>query len=326
MAAGGAGGGLDGSAMTAISVVMAVYNGAPELAETIDSILGQTERDFEFVIVDDGSTDGSPAILETYAAADPRIRVIRQQNAGLTRALITGCAAASGCYIARQDCGDLSLATRLAQQKELLDHDDELVFVSCWTEFVGPRLEPLYEMRGAGLAAQPISILDLNEPNGVIDGPTCHPSVMFRREAYERAGGYRAAFYFGQDWDLWYRLAALGKFQIVPEALYQARVTPGSISGRAHQAQETLGELSLAAARARAQGRRDDDFLAEAARIGPSTRKALFRRSRGLYFIGEALRRKGDRRGRDYLRQAIAASPLSIRAWIRYLQSLRLGE
>jgi len=310
--------------MTAISVVMSVYNGAPALAATLDSILGQTERDFEFIIVDDGSTDATPAILDTYAARDPRIRVIRQENAGLTRALITGCAAARGRYIARQDAGDLSLPTRLAKQKSLLDADHDLAFVSCWTEFVGPMLEPLYEMHGAGRASEAIAILDFAQHAGVIDGPTCHPSVMFRREAYERAGGYRRAFYFGQDWDLWYRLGAVGKFQMVPEALYQARVTPESISGRAHDAQQKLGEFSLAAARARARGDSDASLLEDAERIGASTPHARFRRSRGLYFIGEILRRRGDRRARLYLRQAIAASPFSIRAWIRYLQSLPL--
>jgi len=308
--------------MTTISVVMGVFNAASTLDETIDSILGQTFGDFEFVIVDDGSVDETPSILAACAARDSRIRVIRQENTGLTRALIAGCAAARSPLIARQDAGDLSHPARLQLQKPLFDADEEIVFVSCQTAFVGPELEPLYEARGFAEASRALRVLDLEQPNGVITGPTSHPSVIFRRDAYERAGGYRAAFHFGQDWDLWYRLAALGKFQMVPEVLYRARVTPESISGRSHEPQQRLGEFSLAAARARSRGESEEDILAEAARIGPSPRQTKSSRARGLYFIGEALRRNGDVRARRYLGQAIAASPFDVRAWIRYAQSL----
>src|SRR4029077_2278949 len=109
--------------MTAISVVMGVYNGASTLAPTLDSILAQTERDFECIVVDDGSTDGTPEILARYGSRDGRIRLIHQQNAGLTRALTAGCAAARGVYIARHDAGDLSDPRRFELQKQALDAD-----------------------------------------------------------------------------------------------------------------------------------------------------------------------------------------------------------
>ncbi|HEV7427633.1 MAG TPA: glycosyltransferase [Thermoanaerobaculia bacterium] len=308
--------------MTSISVVMSVYNGAKTLAETIDSILAQTERDFEFIIVDDGSTDETPAVLAAYATRDSRIRGIRQENGGLTRALIAGCDAARGDLIARQDCGDLSRADRLRRQKALFDASHELAFVSCWTQFAGPELEPLFERRGNGPALSPISILDPERPEVVIDGPTCHPSVMFRREAYERAGGYRAEFYFGQDWDLWYRLGAVGKFQIIPDFLYYARVTPESISTANRSAQQAIGALSYEALVTRGHGQSDAGVLQRAAAIRSKGYRSFFARARGLYFIGEALRRRGDARGRTYLRRAIAACPLLVTAWIRYAQSL----
>src|SRR5436853_2023556 len=103
-----------------ISVVMAVYNGGAELAPTLDSILGQSEADFELIAVDNGSFDDTPAVLRHYAARDGRLRVIRQENAGLTAALIRGCAAASAEVIARHDCGDRSHPERFARQLALL--------------------------------------------------------------------------------------------------------------------------------------------------------------------------------------------------------------
>jgi glycosyltransferase involved in cell wall biosynthesis len=304
-----------------ISVVMGVYNGAATIELTLDSILGQTERDFECVVVDDGSTDDTPGILGTYASRDSRLRILTQPNAGLTRALIAGCAAARGTYIARHDAGDLSDPRRFELQSRALDEDAELVFVSCWTEYVGPELEPLYAAHGTGVAGNPIRMIDLSREHGVTDGPTHHGSVMFRRDSYLRAGGYRSQFHYGQDWDLWYRLGEEGTFQIVPEVLYTARVTPDAISSASRATQQRMAALSRMALLARSRGESEDSILEEAARIEPVRSKANRARADGLYFIGEALRRNGDPRARRYLGQAIATWPPSAKAWIRYLQS-----
>lgn len=310
--------------MTAISVVMGVYNGAPTLGATLDSILGQTERDFECIVVDDGSTDTTPAILAEYAARDPRIRIIRQDNAGLTRALIAGCAAGRGQYIARHDAGDLSDPRRFGLLKRALDADPDIVFVSGATLFAGPELEPMQVKRNSGATTIPSFIIDLSMPHGLIEGPTHHGAVMLRRDAYERAGGYRAAFYYGQDYDLWYRLAELGKFLYIDEVLYTARIMPDGITGAARKRQLAIGELSREALIARQRGESDTDVLTRAAAIIRAPRSRLSHRGKGLYFIGEALRRNRDRRARSYLRRSIAAWPFSIRAWVRYLQSLVL--
>lgn len=304
--------------MTMISVVMGVYNAADTLRETLDSIVGQEDVELEVIVVDDGSTDGTGAILDDY----PDIRVIRQENLGLTRALIAGCAAARGTLIARQDAGDLSHPRRLVTQQRMLE-DPEVTFVSCATQYVGPEGEPLWIAHPTGVALVPAHVLDLGVPNTLTDGPTHHGSVMFRRDAYERAGGYRAQFYYGQDFDLWFRLAALGKFQTTKEVLYTARIAPNSISGVARHAQRRLGELSRAALEARMRGVPEDPVLAEAAAIRRVAGSVVSPGS-GLYFIGEALRRNGDARARSYFRRAIAAQPLLLRAWTRYLQSLLL--
>ncbi len=306
-----------------LSVVMGVYNSANTLAVTLDSILSQTYGDFECIVVDDGSTDDTPRILAGYASRDPRLRIIAQPNAGLTRALIAGCAAARGTYIARHDAGDLSDPRRFAMQIRALDTDAELAFVSCWTQYAGPDLEPLYTARGAGPAVKPIRIVDLGREHGVTDGPTHHGSVIFRRDAYERAGGYRPQFYYGQDGDLWYRLAAEGTFQIVPEVLYTARVTPDAISTSSRASQERAAKLSRLALLARSRGESEAPILEEAARVEPAHGRSRRARADGLYFIGEALRRNADPRARGYLRGSIAVWPFSIRSWVRYLQSMR---
>lgn len=309
-------------AMAEVSVVMGVYNAGERLAATLDSVLGQEGVDFELIAVDDGATDGSGALLDAYAARDRRVRVLHQQNGGLTRALIAGCAAARGAFIARQDAGDLSKPGRLAKQRALLANDGQLAFVSCWTELVGPRDEHLMLIKGRGRAREPVAILDGRERWGTIDGPTSHPSVMFRRDAYERAGGYRAEFYVGQDWDLWYRLGALGKFQMVEEVLYVARIGPDDLSVGARRAQAEIAELSRAALAARLRGESDAEIIAKAALIRPRRGgNSRYRRAAGAYFVGEALRRNGDGRARGYFRQALAASPLYWRAWLRYAQS-----
>ena len=310
--------------MISLSVVMSVYDSAGTLEATLDSILAQTLTDFELIAIDDGSTDQSGTILDEYASHDARIRVLHQENRGLTRALIAGCAAARGRYIARHDAGDLSHPRRLALQQRMLDADAEVIFVSCATQYVGPEGEPLWIAHPSGAALTPAHILDPAKANVLSDGPTHHGSVMFRRDAYERAGGYRAAFYYGQDFDLWFRLAALGKFQTVDEALYTARVTPDSISTSARTEQRRLAQLSRAALQARLGGESEEPILAAAAAVRPGPAARRSRRGEGLYIIGEALRRNGDRRARGYLRHSVAAWPFSFRSWVRYFQSLLL--
>jgi glycosyltransferase involved in cell wall biosynthesis len=308
--------------MTAVtSFVLPVYNAADVIAETVESILGQTDRDFELIVVDDGSRDTTPRVLAAYAARDARIRVVTQANAGITCALIAGCALARGKYIARHDAGDWSDPERLAEQRALLDRDDEVAFVSCWTEFVGPQREQLFTSRGPAEVLRPAVIIDVTREHGIIGGPTHHGSVVFRRDAYQRAGGYRREFYYGQDWDLWYRLAALGRFQIVPRVLYFARIDEKSISSASREAQRRLAKLSHAALLARSRGQSDAAIVAEASAVRPQQRRWCAQ-GRGLYFIGEALRRNGDERARNYLARAVRSCPLHVKAWIRLAQTL----
>jgi len=148
---------------------------------------------------------------------------------------------------------------------------------------------------------------------------------MFRKSSYEAAGGYRPAFYYGQDWDLWYRLAESGDFFVVPRVLYRARFFPDAISMQYDQRQRALAALSLEAHRLRKRGLPDAMVLQQAAALEPQAGAKKGNPARGYYFVGEALRRRGNPRCRAYLVNAIKASPLSLRSWWRLAQTARLA-
>jgi glycosyltransferase involved in cell wall biosynthesis len=284
----------------------------------VESVLSQQGVSLEFIIVDDGSTDCSAIILVNYASHDPRVRILYQSNQGLTRALIRGCEAAKGKYIARQDAGDTSLPNRLRLQKAILDQHEHCVFVSCWASMVGPADEYLFTSKGKGRASSPISILsEKQEKFVVIEGPTHHGSVMFRREPCLKAGGYRTAFYYAQDWDLWFRLATLGTFAMVEQCLYRARIAPGSISSSNRYRQATYARLSHKAISLRLYGHSDATAVEEAERLFPRQSGAIRRsdQARAMYFIGKCLMDNNDARASRYFLSAISLYPLLFRAW-----------
>lgn len=303
-----------------VSVVMAVYNGAAEIRETAESVLSQTDCDLELVIVDDGSKDASAEVLRELASSDRRVRLFTQENKGLTMALRRGCDEARAGLVARQDCGDLSLPGRFRVQCDAMQADERLAFVSCWSQFRGPRLEYLYTVRGSGRAGPGAMVLDPAHERGLTDWPSCHPSVMFRVDAYRAAGGYQPAFYYGQDWDLWYRLAAVGWFGVVPRPLYVVRVDEHGISARSVRAQRQVAQLSLAAMRLRAAGDSDEAILAEAAAIRPGGGgPASTEPGAGAYFIGSCLFKNRDAAARDYLRRAVQIQPGHWRARLKWV-------
>ena len=314
-----------------VTVVMGVYNDADGLPETIDSVLAQTLGDFEFIVVDDGSTNPRVAqVLSAYEQKDARMKVLRKQNQGLTVALVDGCRAATGEFIARIDVGDTMEPTRLETQCRWLAADPACGFVSCHTGFHGPRWEALWIAKGRCDGNAPVSILPSNPDDGLAGDVSHHGSVMFRRSAYEAVGGYRREFYYGQDWDLWYRLAECGTYFVVPEVLYRARVFPGGISMRNAERQRNIAECSRGAFRARRLGLDERPWLERAAAIRPKPAAPQAGKAKkpseapGLYFVGEALRRNRNAQCRRYLVAVIKADPLEWRAYVRLLQSVAL--
>jgi glycosyltransferase involved in cell wall biosynthesis len=288
-----------------ISVVMAVYNGASELRATLDSILAQTCRDFEVIVVDDGSTDDTPSILAAYQG----LRVITQQNSGLTRALVRGCMEARGDVIARHDNGDRSHPGRFA--KQLAKIDEGHVLVACATRFVEPQGDTMYISTADG---EDVRRSLTRDDATRIHALPAHGSAMFRRDAYLAAGGYRPPFRFAQDLDLWIRLAQRGSIAILDDVLYEATFAPSSISASNRAAQVRLTEIAVALR----DGGDEAALLDEASRVAPAT-GGKQNEAAALYFIGKCLLRQRNPRGRDYLRQAVTRDPLHWRAWASIL-------
>lgn len=287
-----------------ISVVMGVYNGGEYLRGTIDSILDQTFRDFEFIIVNDGSTDNTGVILQEYAKKDPRIKVIRQENQGLTKALIAGCQIAQGEYIARQDCGDISKPERLGKQFKYIISDKECGLVSCGTNFLGPEGEFLYTLNG--------------KINHDFDGITHHGSALFPAVLYREAAGYRSEFYFAQDLDLWVRLLKKGKVYFCPETLYEARLGGDQISGINRNEQILLKRIILALRDLEPSDPIYKSLLYKASLIRPKGKReaSKIRKADQMYFLGRCLKSQGNSGYRHYLWECIKNDPLHIKAWL----------
>jgi glycosyltransferase involved in cell wall biosynthesis len=210
----------------AISVVMSVYNGERFLAEAIDSVLDQSFADFEFLIVDDGSSDGSTGIIAEYARQDARIRPILRENRGLIASLNEMLEEARAPIIARMDADDACLPKRFARQKAFLDANPDHGFVGTWSEEFDEYGNDLADMG----PDQPVTHEELLAAIDAGEQLLCHPTAMFRRDIVRSVGGYHAAFRHCDDFDLWLRLANVTRLGNIPERLLRYRRHSGQVT------------------------------------------------------------------------------------------------
>ena len=212
-----------------VSVLLPVYNAAATLAEAILSIRSQTLSRWELLVTDDGSTDGSRAIVQRFNQQDPRVRLISQPRAGIVPALNAGLDQSSAPLVARMDADDLAAPDRLERQLEFLERSEEIGLVSSLVEFAGDR------SRAAGYALHVDWMNSLVHPdeialNRFIESPFAHPTVLFRRELIERLDGYRSGD-FPEDYELWLRWMDAGvRMAKVPRVLLTWRDSPGRLS------------------------------------------------------------------------------------------------
>jgi glycosyltransferase involved in cell wall biosynthesis len=288
---------------------MGVRNGADTLASTIDSLSSQQGVDLEMIVVNDGSSDATGEILAALAAVDPRLKVLTRGGRGLTRSLVEGCLLAGGEFIARQDAGDWSLPGRLQRQAAcLMDHPEASL---CSTHV-------------RCLVAEG-AIVRINAPDPAtladgLTGPAIHGSVMMRRSAYLKAGGYRPAFYYAQDIDLWSRMVEHGTHRVLPEVLYEATLSPDSISGSHRHEQETFHSFIVGATKARRSGSPEERWLEQAAALSQQCRRARHRPGReaaGAYFIGASLAAQQPDLARHYLSRALELNPWHLKARLK---------
>ena len=212
-----------------VSVLMPVYNGERFLAAAIDSILAQTFGDFEFIIVDDGSTDHSAAIISDYARRDGRIRSLRHQtNRGQSSALNTGLAAARGEFIAGMDADDISLPERLRKQLDYLSSHTAIGVVGAGRHEVNADLD------------KPLEVKPPLEHTGIVFNllfgmhSLCGALAFMRKSLLVAAGGYDSNSLV-RDWELWTRLAHQTRFANLPESLYLYRQHDSAMTVARHQ-------------------------------------------------------------------------------------------
>lgn len=202
---------------------MPVYNARRFVWEATDSILQQTFRDFEFLIFDDGSTDGSLRTLRDFASRDNRIRLFCDKHRGLVTWLNSGIETARGEFYARMDADDVALPTRLERQVAFLQEHPEIVGVGCQTLTISPSGAPIRQKQ---LPLEPEQI-----ERRLLKGyaALAHPTAMIRVSALKRLGGYRNEYAFVEDIDLFLRLSEKGRLANLPDVLLHYRVHMNSV-------------------------------------------------------------------------------------------------
>lgn len=205
-----------------VSVIIPVYNAGEFVKASVDSILAQTYTGFEIIIINDGSTDNSLAILENIH--DARIKIFSQPNAGIAAALNKGIELSKGKYIARQDADDISLPQRFEKQVRFLEVNNAYGLVGGQAEIIDR----------SGKAVN--RFLKHATTNGKLqydllwNSPFVHPALMIRRECFERAGGFYTGKELFEDYDMWSRIALHYKLANLPEILLQYRELSTGIS------------------------------------------------------------------------------------------------
>lgn len=209
---------------------MSVYNGERYLRESVESILNQTFKDFEFIIINDGSTDKTEEILNSYK--DGRLRIFNQPNQGLTRSLNKALRFAQGEYIARQDADDISLPKRIGKQVEFLDIHKDIAVLGTFARIINE----------LGCVVGDVIQFPEIEPEKIgrrlyFGNYLAHPTVMYRSSVIKKLGGYNEDFEFSQDYELWLRVIE-GGYGIVSLPEYLSLY-------RRHDSQKSMVSLKM---------------------------------------------------------------------------------
>ena len=235
-----------------VSVVMVVCNVDRFLAESIESILGQTFTNFEFIIVDYGSTDSSKGVVLHYAEKDARVRLHEIALCGLGEARNAACLLARGQYIAMMDADDVALPERLQLGVDFMDRNPNVGLLGGAVQWINVMGRPLY------VGHVP---MDDNQLRIAMDVhcPFWQPTVLLRKEAFARAGGYRNAFAPAEDYDLWLRVTEHVQCANLEQVVLKYRMHPQQVSLRKKK-QQTLGILAAQRSAAMRREGKPDPF------------------------------------------------------------------
>ena len=232
---------IDRTAVPLVSVLLPVHNGERYIDDAISSILSQSMGDFELIVVDDHSHDGTAERLAAFARADSRVVLLQSPEQGLVPALEAGRARARGRYIARMDADDIAAPDRFEQQIRSLEANPSLVALGGQVAII--------DENGVFVRAGrfPIQAADCRA-HLALAAPFCHPAVTMRREALDQCGGYRNAFAPAEDYDLWLRLARFGDFANLPIRVLSYRTHAAAVTSTRAKANAAAAALALVAA------------------------------------------------------------------------------
>jgi glycosyltransferase involved in cell wall biosynthesis len=202
-----------------ISVVMSAYNAEKYISEAIESILNQSFENFEFIIINDCSTDNTLEIIKRYSSQDSRIKLINnKENLGLTSSLNKAIKSSKGKYIARMDDDDISEKTRFEKQIEFLEKNKDIDIVGSFAKNIDEEGNILNDRTVPLNHDEIINILPKLSP-------LIHPAIIFRKKSLGKIGFYNEKFRTSQDYEMWFRAMAAGlKFQNLPLYLVKYRV------------------------------------------------------------------------------------------------------
>jgi glycosyltransferase involved in cell wall biosynthesis len=306
-----------------VCVLIAAYNAVPYVTEAIQSVLDQSFADFELLVVDDASTDETPAVLERFAQLDPRVRVLRMQvNSGPVMAANKGLAEVRAPLLARLDADDVCRADRLSQQVEAFDREPELVLLGSAFDYIDAAGQPIAQ------GNPPTDDATLQTVLMESGNPFCHPSIMMRTDALRSLGGYRQVLNpYGLDYDLCLRMAELGRIGNLPERLIGYRIHAGQITVTKMKPQLRSAQIYRALARLRRTGRPEDVAVAQA---DPAETPAGLRQTlvHGSIFWADLLDRVGaTERARQLRWNAVRVAPwhplVRRMAWARLKHALQ---
>ncbi len=218
---------------------MPVFNCEKYLDESINSILNQTYRDFEFFIINDGSTDNSEKIIKNFQEKDDRINLLTQNNQGVTKSLNKGIRNCRGKYVARMDADDICAPKRFELQLEYLEKYPNTDIVGCMVSLISEKGKVIRSLDDLPLEDYQIKW------NLIFGTPLIHPTLMIRRRVFEDIGHYDQSLNVAQDIEFWRRLSHHIKFYNIPQRLFDLRIHKESTSSLFRNEQESIRNKSL---------------------------------------------------------------------------------
>ncbi|MDB5301363.1 MAG: glycosyl transferase family 2, partial [Phycisphaerales bacterium] len=286
-----------------VSIVIGAYNAQRYLAQTLDTLLAQTLRDFELIVVDDGSEDATPRILEEYKKKDPRVRPLRIAHGGIVDAANAGVEAARSELIARADSDDLYLPQRLEKQVEYLATHPQVVAVGSRMMVIEPYGSPVrisdHKLTHEEIEADLLKGVGWAMPQ---------PVAMLRKSVAVKVGGYRNKYPWSEDLDLFLRMAEVGRLANLPDVLVKYRHHPGSTNWSKNKIQLANKPHMLREAYERRGKQPPEGMIFSTPWVEPLGEKYT-------HWVWCALKDKNVTGARRHAVSALKASPLRPSAW-----------